>query len=236
MNFSDALGGIGTALDTPRRLLYQGGTALARAGGYEGPDIDHFADLLGQAGMDQDSWLTKGLGFAGDLATDPMMWAGGAALKGVGKLAGLGAADTGAMTGLRRGFAFAHDVDPATGVAGKILGGSAEAKGTAEAAGHLLASDPATAGVQGLMFHGENAGAGLAGTGANVGRHEITHGMVDQIAQGASSEGAPALVKAAGLLKRGDTGSGLRSGLGQLADEAAAFTLQNRGGGAAAPR
>jgi hypothetical protein len=89
MDFSDALGGIGTVLDTPRRLLYQGGTALARAGGYEGPDINHFADLLGQAGMDQDSWLTKGLGFAGDVATDPLTYLGGlGGLKGARALRG----------------------------------------------------------------------------------------------------------------------------------------------------
>lgn len=89
MNFSDALEGVGNVLDTPRRLLYQGGTALARAGGYEGRDIDHFSDLLGEAGMDEDSWLTKGLGFAGDVATDPLTYLGGlGGLKGARALRG----------------------------------------------------------------------------------------------------------------------------------------------------
>lgn len=75
--FADILSGIGTVLDTPRRLAYQGGDALARAAGYQGPEIKHFADVLGQAGMDRDSWLTQGLGFAGDVATDPLTYAGG---------------------------------------------------------------------------------------------------------------------------------------------------------------
>jgi hypothetical protein len=89
MSFSDALEGIGNVLDTPRRLLYQGGNALARSAGYQGRDINHFADILGEAGMDEDSMLTKGLGFVGDVATDPLTYLGGfGGLKGAKALRG----------------------------------------------------------------------------------------------------------------------------------------------------
>lgn len=84
---SDILSGIGTVLDAPRSLVYQGGNALARAAGYQGPEVKHFADLLGHAGMDRDSWLTQGLGMVGDMATDPLTYAGGFLGKKLGQMA-----------------------------------------------------------------------------------------------------------------------------------------------------
>lgn len=77
MNPWDVLSGAGYALDTPRRLLYSGGDALARGLGYEGKPLEHFKDVLTGAGMDENSMLTSALGMAGDVATDPLTYAGG---------------------------------------------------------------------------------------------------------------------------------------------------------------
>jgi hypothetical protein len=68
-------------VDTPRQLVWQGISGLA------GKNYRGAADALADAGMDPDSPLTKGLGFAGDVATDPLTWAG--ALAGGGAARGL---------------------------------------------------------------------------------------------------------------------------------------------------
>lgn len=72
----DLLGQMGDVLDTPRQLVWQGISGMA------GKDWKGAEDALVDAGMDRDSLLTKGLGFAGDMATDPLTWAG--ALAGAG--------------------------------------------------------------------------------------------------------------------------------------------------------
>lgn len=80
--FGDALGAAGDVLDAPRSLLYRGGTALARSLGYDGPDVNHFEDLLSNAGMEEGLGRSA-LGVAGDLATDPLTWLGvGAGARG----------------------------------------------------------------------------------------------------------------------------------------------------------
>lgn len=84
MDFASALGAVGDVLDKPRQLVYQGVNAGYHAlGGDPSQQIGHFGDLLAAGGMDPESWLTKGLGFAGDLATDPLTYAGGFAAKGL---------------------------------------------------------------------------------------------------------------------------------------------------------
>jgi hypothetical protein len=84
---SGALGAVGNVLDAPRRMVYSGliNPAYHALGGDPTRQIGHASDLLAAAGMDKDSWLTKGLGMAGDMATDPLTYAGMAA-------GGLGAA------------------------------------------------------------------------------------------------------------------------------------------------
>lgn len=64
-------------LDTPRQGLYWlADKGYHAAGGDPGTQINHFADALGAMGMDRDSLLTKGLGALGDVATDPLTYAG----------------------------------------------------------------------------------------------------------------------------------------------------------------
>jgi hypothetical protein len=94
--------GIGTVLDAPRSLLYKGLNAGADAlGGDPSHEWKGFGDVLESAGMDQDSMLTKALGFAGDVATDPLTWAGAGAAKFLrGKIPGVTTAvGRGAATG-----------------------------------------------------------------------------------------------------------------------------------------
>lgn len=75
---SGALGAVGSVLDAPRSMVYSGliNPAYHALGGDPNRQIGHFSDLLGAAGMDQSSWLTKGLGMVGDAATDPLTYAG----------------------------------------------------------------------------------------------------------------------------------------------------------------
>lgn len=66
----DLLGAAGDVIDKPRQLVWQGISGLT------GKNYAGAEDALVDAGMDRDSLLTKGLGFAGDMATDPLTWAG----------------------------------------------------------------------------------------------------------------------------------------------------------------
>src|SRR5436305_13678158 len=75
---SGALGAVGNVLDAPRSMVYSGliNPAYHALGGDPTRQIGHASDLLEAAGMDKDSMLTKGLGMAGDVATDPLTYAG----------------------------------------------------------------------------------------------------------------------------------------------------------------
>src|SRR5262245_61611999 len=91
MGFADVLGTVGDALDKPRQMFYKGLNSVADSlGGNPEHEWKGFADVLGSAGMDPDSWVTKGLGFVGDIATDPLTWGGGLAAKGVRSFLGKG--------------------------------------------------------------------------------------------------------------------------------------------------
>lgn len=64
-------------LDTPRQgAMWAIDQGYHQLGGDPGRKLNRFADVLGAAGMDPDSLLTQGLGLAGDVAVDPLTWAG----------------------------------------------------------------------------------------------------------------------------------------------------------------
>lgn len=90
-DLSSVLGTVGNALDMPRKAVYGVGNAVYKGlTGDQGPDINNFGDILTRAGMDPDFTLTKALGFAGNVATDPLTYLGGAAaLKGGKAISGL---------------------------------------------------------------------------------------------------------------------------------------------------
>ncbi len=165
MNFSDAIGGIGQILDTPRRLLYQGGDAAARAMGYEGKQINGFGDVLGAAGMDEDSFLTQALGVAGNVATDPLTYVGGLGLfKGHKALQGMAAA---------RGPKYAGGLEKLAAAGADGLGEGAAALEALKAsphAGRLMQELP-----EGAKFLGGNNGLAFqtpAGDVLRFGREE----------------------------------------------------------------
>jgi hypothetical protein len=192
-------------------------------------------DLLRQWGAigQDDNWGNFAGGMALEAATDPLTYAGGWLAKQAMGGAGKAASQLGGLRGARSGFSMAHGVDDA-GRAAQIVGGSPATKEYAQAASMLMA-DPATAGIQGgLNFPGMNVAATRAGTGPHVWRHEAVHGLVDQARQGAG-QGLPMPIRAVGALKRGtidEAGNiipSFRAGVGQVADEALAYGLENRG-------
>jgi hypothetical protein len=108
-----ALGAAGDVLDTPRRLLYQG------ASGLTGRDWKGFGDVLGDAGLDKDSLPGMVGGFLGDVATDPLTWAGlgaGRYLRGLSAVDDAGRASSmgKSLPGMREGL---KDTTYVTGVA-----------------------------------------------------------------------------------------------------------------------
>lgn len=73
---ADMLSGVGSVLSAPRRLLYENVVSPLA-----GREVKGFGDLIG---VDEDSdWSGKALGFLGDVATDPLTWAGGLAARGL---------------------------------------------------------------------------------------------------------------------------------------------------------
>ncbi len=113
-----ALGAVGSALDTPRRLVYQG------LSGITGRDWKGFGDVLGEVGVDKDSIPGMVGGFLGDVATDPLTWAGmgaGRYLRGlgaaddVGRAAGMGG-NTGAFRQGLKDTTYVTDVVPTKGM------------------------------------------------------------------------------------------------------------------------
>lgn len=229
----DALGFVGDALDRPgaavRGLLAGRPDQLgylipgAETLGLVDPDRRVTgADLLRQSGLvngDDDSWGTTLGGMAVDLATNPLSYL--PALGMLGKSSRFGP-----LKAARSNLAMAQEVDPVTGVAGRIVGGGPEARGYAEALGRLL---PEQQGVLGMHMGEYGAGAALKGAGPATTRHEVVHSLVDQVARGGSGEGMPWPVRLAGRLRAGTGDTGPRSALGLLADETAAHALENRG-------
>jgi hypothetical protein len=237
--FSDILQGAGDVLSAPRRGLYALGNMAARGLGYQGPDVNNFSDLLGRAGM-EDGTLKSVLGFAGDVATDPLTYAGGALVRGGLGALGAGASGLGRLKGLRGGFAMAT-ADDAGRAAGQILGGGKGLKDLAGMVGGTLPESSAAEGVLGRYLAagpaGEmlgvaglpgGAGASLASAGRGVARHETMHGLVDAAVQSGSSRGLGPLARAAAWGKSGGD-AGLRAGVGRLMDEAAAHAAESRG-------
>jgi hypothetical protein len=230
----DALGFVGDAFDRPgaavRGLLAGRPDQL----GYLVPGAETMglvepsrrvsgADLLRQAGLvngDDDSWGSTLGGMAVDVATNPLTY--------LPLLGGAAASRFSPLKAARSNLAVASEVDPATGVAARVVGGSPQSREYAQAAGRLLAEDAAT-GAQGLHFPAERAAATLQGTGPQAARHEIVHSLVDQVSQGGPTEGMPWPVRMAGWLGKGGGNSGPRAGLAHMANEGAAQALENRG-------
>lgn len=185
--------------------------------------------MYGLAGGD-DTWSNFAGGMATELLTDPTTILGGAALarKGLSSLGG-GSKGLTMNPGLRQArskFAMAKEVGEDMMPRAVIGGLDDEAKLGSLVAGQVMKESTPYAGI---YFPGKNVGATVAGSGPKTARHEIIHGLVDQVAQGASGEGLPLAVRAAGMLKRGAGDKGLRAGLGELADETVAYGLQERG-------
>lgn len=189
-------------------------------------------DLLRQWGAvgQDDNWGNFAGGMALEAATDPLTYFGGFLAKQALGGAGKAASQLGNLRGARGGMAMAHGVDDA-GRAASIVGGSPAAREYAQAAAALL---PEQVGVQGMQFPGMGVAAARAGTGPQTWRHEVVHGLVDQARQGAG-QNLPLPIRAVGALKRGTMDEagrvmpGMRSALGQVADETLAFGLENRG-------
>lgn len=95
----DILGGVGTVLSAPRRLLYEGIISPLT-----GTDVKGFGDVLTNMGM-EDSFAKDALGFVGDVATDPLTYAGGflakKAINSLGRVSG----DLGRASGAGKGLA-----------------------------------------------------------------------------------------------------------------------------------
>ncbi len=117
------LGAAGYALDTPRRLGYQGLSALT------GHDYEGFGDVLAQVGVPKDSLGGMVGGFLGDVATDPLTWAGigaGRYLRGIRATQELGKASSMGehLSPLRdalRGTAVMDRVEPVSSISSRLV-------------------------------------------------------------------------------------------------------------------
>jgi hypothetical protein len=158
----DVLGGAADVLSLPQRAVWKGISGLT------GRDWKGTADVLADVGgMDRDAWLTKGLGFAGDMALDPLTYMGAVgggqllakgASKGAGALRGLlsGAAEGAASLGddaARAASGLTHFTTP--DAAANILGtaGSAEGAGLLGGRGGVFAL-PAAAEAESPFWRG----------------------------------------------------------------------------------
>lgn len=224
--FGDMLSGVGYALDTPGALTR--GLLAGKLG--ERVSARDLLSGYGLADPQDDSLLANVRDIGTNILTDPLTYAGGALVRGLGGAAKGAASSIPALRNARNSFAMAKGVSP-LGSAARIVGGNPESRALAEAAAAQLPSfgDGLTAGAFGSAGPGVSAGAALASAPASTARHEIIHGLVNSVAQGGPGEGLPGVVRAAGWLKGGGQPTGLRAGLGSLLDETAAQSLEHRG-------
>lgn len=176
--FSSALGAVGNVLDAPRSMVYSGliNPAYHALGGDPTRQIGHASDLLEAAGMDKDSMLTKGLGVAGDMATDPLTYAGGFAGEGLARLGlrGLGTADEALTAG--RGVSNLAEGAGMKSALGDVTKFKDVMPAAGGAGGDILAD--------GFSRAGENAGliaseAGSGYTGRVVGGQRYMPGQIE---------------------------------------------------------
>jgi hypothetical protein len=136
----------------------------------------------------------------------------------------------------RRSFTMAKNVTPSN--IGSLVGGDTANKMKAVQVANDLADE-----VVGQMRSGgamrtagyfqpsENAGAIMKGAAPEIGRHEVIHGLVNAATTGDMS-GMPLPVKAAASLYRlggGAEAQNFTSGMGNVMNELAAHSMQNRG-------
>lgn len=102
----DLLSMLGSVLDAPRSAVWDYGiNPLQKALGVTTGDVHNTSELLAGLGMDPESLGTKALGFAGDVATDPLTYLGGylgskAGQALFGKLGPMHGADAAKLAGL----------------------------------------------------------------------------------------------------------------------------------------
>jgi hypothetical protein len=195
-----------------------------------GRDLNRMYGLAG----DEDTWSNWLGGLATETLADPLSIYG--VVKGAGRLLGAGAgASPGRAARLmdkRRGFGFV-EVEP-SGVPGRgtlrapefTPVGRSEQKQLA-----VLSTLPELAGAAGGYLPGLNAGWLRRGASATTRRHENVHGLIDQAAKTGDMAGLPAVARPAAWLKQGTAPGEIsfRSGLGAVAEELAAQTLEKKG-------
>ncbi len=243
-------------LDAPRSAVFKGIDALSRVGGYDGDEIKGGADALSALGMDPDSGWTKALGFAGDVAADPLTWAGGlagakagkylrglipsqAAEQGAGQLGARGLAEAGKFKEPLRDVATFSNMTVENGRLGANPSGRTALFGNSDVRSRMLAmkSDPNLVplleeGVGGFYHPDTRSIVGMAGQdakdAASAIRHERVHAIIDQAAGTPMQRDLPPLMRGAATLKGSRVG--LLQDAGVIADELAAQTLENRTG------
>lgn len=183
-------------------------------------------DLLRRAGVvngDEDSWGAMLGGMAVDTLTNPLTY-----LPLVGAAAG--GSRFSPMKALREQFPMAYGKDA------RIAGGTTMQK--VDAAKLLGQVDeinagiaPGAAKVGGAYNPARGVGAISADAPSFAGRHEVIHGLVDQAAKNPEMAGGmPWLVRMAARMQPANPqATGFGAAVGNVADELAAHTLQNRG-------
>jgi hypothetical protein len=205
-------------------------------------------DLLRSYGAvgEEDNWGNFAGGMAADMATNPLTYVTGPLAKGISK--GAGAASKGfnpALRAARKELAMAKRID-AAGVPEAVVGGTQRLPSGVNVANELrqntydlapsIADRATREGLAGVFLRSDRMGGTMAkGAATNVApnvanRHEVTHGLMNEIAKhGHSGEGLPWVVRMAGNINKGAGDKGVRAGLGQMADEMAAFAMEKRG-------
>lgn len=230
----NVLGVAGDVLDSPRRLIYQGISGLT------GKNWKGFGDVLSEVGVDKNSIPGMVGGFLGDVASDPLTWAGvgmGRYLRGLKPTMELGAAAgaTGATPTMRqalKGTAVLDDIAPldsGVGMGVKARRGlpAGDADALAERARGVL-PEFESGRVRGMFDPETNVIATARGAAPAVSRHERTHAIISNASQDpALAAQLPTLLRTPAQLLAAPKGT-LRHGAGMIGDELAAHALQSR--------
>lgn len=255
--FSDALGGIGYALDTPGALTR--GLLSGQAGSRVSP-----RELLQNWGAigdePDDSWAGWGRDLAVGAATDPLTYLGalggglgGKAARGLipagaieeGAIAGRGLAGVGKFKEGLRDVATVNNLGAdaaasagrgvsaplASGerLAGEMSGRTAAQMGRGDVSGRLSRAIGEGARDAGEAFYnpGSRTIATAEGAAPNALRHERIHAIIDQASNGVGDASALPLMMRVPANLKA-SGSPMLRGLGTVGDELAAQTLENR--------
>jgi hypothetical protein len=189
-----------------------------------GRDLNRMYGLAGE----EDTWSNYAGGLLTETFTDPARLFGMAlgARRALG--GGAPASRVGQLLDKRRGFGVV-EVQPAVGGA-KVVAPPHSVLGLPEQehVGRVMARLAGEA--EGAYFPTLNAGAVLKGTGPNVRRHEVVHGLIDQATKTGDTSGLPLVAKLpVWLAPKAGRDAPFRHTLAQVADELAAQALENKG-------